>query len=332
MKPGLATSLSIVGVLATGGAALALNSSILDTESSAKGSPAFATVVGVGTQSGIMPLGDGATPGSVAEFSAEGVADVINGSPETPLANPVVKIVESGVLDAAPTTTAPTVNSTPTTASANASASASGQDSSRVKQNQASQSVSQSTSTTSPSAAPSTTAPTITVPPGESDRHDDDGAHRRDDRLRPGPPPAPVTPTPTPTPTTNVAPPASPSTTVAGPVDKQFKIADIATITLTVNGTQLTVKEVLVTPGSAYKVTNQRTTDGGEIRITLASSTNAVEFSARLVNGQIMAAVSAPSSGNLNPPRPPRERDEDEDDDEDGEHHERERDHDDDDD
>lgn len=329
MKPGLATSLSIVGVLATGGAALALNSSILDTESSAKGSPAFATVVGVGTQSGIMPLGDGATPGSVAEFSAEGVADVINGSPETPLANPVVKIVESGVLDAAPTTTAPTVNSTPSTASASASASASGQDSSRVKQNQASQSVSQSTSTTSPSAAPSTTAPTITVPSGESDRHDDDGAHRRDDRLRPGPPPAPLTPAPT----TLVAPPVPPSTTVAGPVDKQFKIADVATITLTVNGTQLNVKQVLVTQGSAYKVTSQRATDGGEIRITLASPTNAVEFSARLVNGQIMAAVSSPSSGNLNPPRPPRERDKDEDDDhEDGEHHERERDHDDDDD
>ena len=88
MKAGLATSLSIAGVLATGGAALVLNSSILDTESAAKGSPALATVVGLETQSGIMPLGDGAAPRSAAELSASGVADVISGD-QSPLEAPV---------------------------------------------------------------------------------------------------------------------------------------------------------------------------------------------------------------------------------------------------
>jgi len=239
VKPGLATFLSLVGVLATGGAALALNSSILDTESSTKGSPASATVVGIRTQSGVTSLGDGATSGSVTEFSAEGLADAINGSPETPLGSPLVDIVESEAEGSYTTPTEPLSTDAPD--------------------------------------APS--------------------------RL----------------------------------VEKQFKIADIATVTLKVVDGLLIVKDVAIAPDSTYQATDHRTNIDGEIRITLASPSSAVEFSARLVNGQIMAAVSTPSSGHVNPPRSRREDDDDDDDDDDGDgpgHHEREnheRDHDDDD-
>ena len=218
MKAGLATSLSIACVLATGGAALVLNSSILDTESAAKGSPALATVVGLETQSGIMPLGDGAAPRSAAELSASGVADVIGGD-QSPL--------EATVADSPPSM--------------------------------------------APASIPTTT---VTMPTS--------------------------------------TPPAT---------EKQFKVGDAAMITLTVSDTKLLVKDIAITPGSGYKVTNQVSRDGDDVRITLASPTRMIEFSARLVNGQIMAAIGSPSSGNLTPQH---HDDDDERDDED-EHNERER-------
>ena len=212
MKSGLATSLSLVGVLATGGAALVLNSSILDTASATKGSPALATVVGLESD-----LGTSAVGGSV---SASGAAAMITGSGagEAPPAPP--KMIETG--------------------------------------------------DERPVVAPSTT------------------------------------------------PPATP-TTSAAPVDRQFKVADIATVTLTITGTQLTVKSVVFASGSDWKVTNKSSNDGDDVRISLASPTSSTEFSARLVNGQVVAAIGSPSSGNLMPPPPPRHDDgEDQDDDGDG--------------
>lgn len=210
MKAGLATSLSIVGVLATGAAALALNSSILDTESSAKGSPAFATVVGLETPGAITPLG-GDSSGAIAGLSANGVADAIGA-------------------EAAPVVTAAT--SEPSTTS----------------------------TTTSDTDSSSTTSSLPT------------------------------------------------------PVEKQFKVGDAAVITLAIDGTKLIVKDISITPGSGYEVTRQFSNDGDDVRITLTSPMRAVEFSARLTNGQIMAAVSTPGSGNLNEPRPPRHHDDDHDD------------------
>ena len=88
---------------------------------------------------------------------------------------------------------------------------------------------------------------------------------------------------------------------------------------MSLNGRTLTVKSVVVTPGSPYKVTNTYTRDGDDVRITLASPARTIEFSARLINGQIVAAVNNPVSGNL-PPRPPHD-DEDDDDDHDEEEH-----------
>ena len=275
MKAGLATSLSIVGVLATGGAALVLNSSILDTESSAKGSPAFATVVGLEAQGGVTPLGDGATPGSVAELSANGVADLIAGN-NPPLANPVVVAPRVSAAAAAPA--APSKGSS--SGSSSSASGATGAANGGIKQSQANLTATETTDV----ASPTTVAPA----------------------------PAPTTTAPVPAPTTTVAP----------NVEKQFKVGDAATITLVINGTKLLVKDIAITPGSGYKVTNQMSRDGDDVRITLASPTRVLEFSARLVNGQIMAAVSAPSSGNLTPPPPRRHHDDDDDDD----HEEREHD------
>jgi hypothetical protein len=113
-------------------------------------------------------------------------------------------------------------------------------------------------------------------------------------------------PTPSVPPSTVASPPA--------PVEKAFQVEDIAIITLNLNGRTLTVKSVVVTPGSLYKVTNTFSNDGNDVRITLASPTRTIEFSARVINGQIVAAVGNPASGNL-PPRPPREDDDDDDDD-----------------
>jgi hypothetical protein len=203
MKAGLATSLSIAGVLATGGAALVLNSSILDTESAAKGSPAFATVVGIEAQGGITPLGGNVSAGSAAELSASGIASVLSDKENEP------------------------------------------------------------------------TNATVTASDSPSD------------------------------------PIESPTTTVARTFEKQFKVGEAATITLVTNGNRLLVKDIAIVPGSGYHVTNQSSRDGDDVRITLTSPDRAVEFSARLVNGQIMAAVSAPSSGNLNRPRPPHRDDDD---------------------
>ena len=287
MKAGLATSLSIAGVLATGGAALVLNSSILDTESSAKGSPAFATVVGIEAQGGVTPLGGGANPSSAAGLSASSVVDAINGGP-APLANPVVVETVPEVLAAGAPAPASSGASTGTTSPATASGSAGG-----IKQSQAKISATETTVDTSPSTsapAPSTTSPA-----------------------------APSTTSPAPT------------TTVA-PVEKQFKVGEAATITLVINGSKLLVKDIAIVPGSGFKVTNQFSRDGDDVRITLTSPTRVIEFSARLVNGRIVAGISAPSSGNLNPPRPPRRDDDHEGREHDEDHEEREREHDDDDD
>lgn len=286
MKAGLATSLSIVGVLATGGAALVLNSSILNTESSAKGSPAFATVVGLEAQGGVTPLGDGATPGSVAELSANGVADLITGN-DPPMVNPIV--VSPSVSSAVAAPSAQSNGSTSGTASSTAGAT--GAATGGIKQAQANLAATETTDV----ASPTTVAPAPTI----------------------------------------TAPGANPTTTVAPNIEKQFKVGDAATITLVINGTKLLVKDIAITPGSGYKVTNQMSRDGNDVRITLTSPTRMLEFSARLVNGQIMAAVSAPSSGNLTPPPPPRRHHDDDDDHEEREHdenhEEREREHDDDD-
>lgn len=274
MKAGLATSLSIAGVLATGGAALVLNSSILDTESSAKGSPAFATAVGIEAQGGITPLGDGATLGSVTELSAEGVASLVTGD-GVPLANPVV--IASGATSA---TTSPSTQSTAAASGSGSSSSSSTVAGSPgpIKQTQAGRAATETTD------APSSTS--LVLP-------------------------------------TTTARPVSPTTTAAPNVEKQFKVGDAATITLVVSGTKLLVKDIAITPGSGYKVTNQMSRDGDDVRITLTSPIRVLEFSARLVNGQVVAAVSAPSSGNLTPP-PPRHHDDDDDHDEFEERKERE--------
>lgn len=219
MKAGLATSLSMVGVLATGAAALALNSSILDTASTTKGSPALATVVGLnGQTAGIDPAT--ATGGSV---TANGLADVVNGV-EAPL------------------------------------------------------SVDEPTTTTDP--APTTPSSTI-----------------------------------------------APATTITA-VDKQFTINGVATVTLTATNGTLSVKAIDLVSGSGYKVANQFSHDGDDVRITFTSPTRTVEFSARLVRGQILAAVGNPRNGNLMPPPPGdnHERHEREEHDGDREEHEREND------
>jgi hypothetical protein len=290
MKAGLATSLSIAGVLITGGAALALNSSILDTESAAKGSPALATVVGLEAQGGITPLGDGNASATVSGLSATGVADVISGE-ENPVESPMSVASET-----------PAVTATPTTATDATGAVVSPKNqgtSGAIKQTQAGISATESTVETSPSTSAPTNTP-ITVPP-----------------VAP--------PTTSPTPTTSTA----PST------EKQFRVGDAATITLVASGSKLLVKDIAIVPGSGYKVTNQTSRDGDDVRITLTSPARTIEFSARLVNGQIMAAVGSPSSGNLNPPRPPHHDDDDDerrehDEDEEREHNDREHDDDDD--
>jgi len=286
MKAGLATSLSIAGVLATGGAALVLNSSILDTESSAKGSPAFATVVGIEAQGGITPLGDGATPGSVTELSAEGVADLVTGK-GTPLAEPLA--IAPG---AASATTTPTPQATAATSGSGSSSSGSSSagSSGAIKQTQTNLSATETTVAPSPTTSAPVTAPTTT--------------------------------------------PSAPTTTAVANIEKQFKVGDAATVTLVISGTKLLVKDIAIAPGSGYKVTNQMSRDGDDVRITLASPARVLEFSARLVNGQIVAAVSAPSSGNLTPPPPPRRHDDDDEHEErehEEDHEEHEREHDDDD-
>jgi len=225
MKSGLATSLSIAGVLLAGGSALALNSSVLQNSTTVRGTPALAASVSANgsdtANGGVTPLGnsDTATTPQTPSVQAKGLADVI--------------------VD--PTTT---VAETPSTS----------------------------------------VVPTTSV----------------------------------------VAPePSVPSSTVASPpatVEKAFKVENIAIITLNLNGRTLTVKSVEFTAGSLYKVTNTYTRDGDDVRITLASPARTIEFSARLINGQIVAAVNNPVSGNL-PPRPPHD-DEDDDDDEE-EHSER---------
>jgi hypothetical protein len=221
MKSGIATSLSIAGVLLAGGSALALNSSVLQDSTTVRGTPALAATVsadGLNTvNGGITALGDvdtavAQTPSIQAKSVAEVVAD-----PTT------TTVADTPNIPVAPTT--------------------------------------------------SVAAPTPSVPPS-----------------------------------TVASPPA--------PVEKAFQVEDIAIITLNLNGRTLTVKSVVVTLGSLYKVTNTFSNDGNDVRITLASPTRTIEFSARVINGQIVAAVGNPASGNL-PPRPPREDDDDDDDDED---------------
>jgi hypothetical protein len=225
MKSGLATSLSIAGVLLAGGSALALNSSVLQDSSTVRGTPALAATVSADAlntaNGGITALGaaDAATAPAVAA----------KGNPEV-VADPTTTTT---VADAPGTPVAPT------------------------------------TSVATPAPAPSIPSSTVARPPAT--------------------------------------------------VEKAFQVEDIAVITLSLNGRTLTVKSVVVTPGSSYKVTNTYTRDGDDVRITLASPARTIEFSARLINGQIVAAVNNPVSGNL-PPRPPHD-DEDDDDDHDEEEH-----------
>lgn len=275
MKAGLATTLSLVGVLATGGAALVLNSSILDTESSAKGSPAFATVVGLESEGVVTPLGGGAPSGPANELSANSVAGAIGAALDEP----------SNVTDSAtPLVVANASSATGDSSTGPSSTTAQSKDTASVKQKGAGITATDSTAVDPPSPTSSVVAP------------------------------APTTSVATPSPSTTMVPPPPP-TTVAPPTEKQFRVGDAATITLVVNGKRLLVKDIAITPGSGYKVTNQFSNDGDDVRITLTSPTRAIEFSARLVNGQIMAAVSTPSSGNLNPPRPRHEDDDDDHDD-----------------
>ena len=110
------------------------------------------------------------------------------------------------------------------------------------------------------------------------------------------------------------------------PVDKVFQVEDFASITVTALGRTLSVKSVVFSPGAQYIVTNGTSPDytsttQDHVRVVMASSNRTVVFSARLMNGQVIAAISDPSSGNL-PPR--RDRDEDSDDDE---HEDEEREH-----
>jgi len=270
MKAGLATSLSIASVLATGGAALVLNSSILDTASTTKGSPALATVVGLNDQATGIGTADAATGGPV---TASGLADVVNGV-EAPLS----------VDDPAPLVAAGSTATSPNTTTAvkqNGNADAS----QAVGQNAADLTVDEPTTTvgSSPSTIP-TTSPTITV---------------------------------------------APTTTNAARVDKQFKIDGVATVTLTAENGKLSVKSVEIMAGSGYKVGNQYSHDGDDVRITFTSSSRTVEFSARLVRGQIVAAIGNPRNGNLMPP-PGDDRERHERDEHDGDHEEHERENDDD--
>ena len=234
MKARLATALSVVGVVVTGGAAFAMNSSILDTDSTAQGSPALATVVAV---------------------------------------DPTLALVGT-------TTVMPTTDSPAAVVSAGA-------------------------------LAESVTAASSPSKPGTTSKEDGP--------LRPLALPSqnPDTITDPTTATTAPSPSSTPST---GPVVRQFNVEDFATIFLTVNGSQLGIDRVTVTPGSPYTVSNKYV-NGDTVRITLASPTRTVEFSARLSNGEIVAAVSDPTSALLPPPRR-----HDDDDDDDDEHEEREHD------
>lgn len=274
MKAGLATSLSIAGVLATGGAALVLNSSILDTESSTKGAPALATVVDLSASDAVAAIGGAPNANPVADVSANGVASAIEAT-DAGLSEPLV------VEGATPNGKESTVSTTAQLSAGGAEQTGgSGSQTNAVRQAQAAVAATQTT-----------TAPLPTTP-------------------------GTVAPTPAPAPTT----------TVPSIVEKQFKVGDAATITLIINGNKLLVKDVAITPGSGYKVTNQMSRDGDDIRITLTSASRVLEFSARLTNGQVIAAVGTPASGNLTPPPPPR-RDHDDDDEHEEREHREEREH-----
>lgn len=261
MKAGLATSLSIAGVLATGGAALVLNSSILDTSSTAKGTPALATVVGLNDQSGVAALGNENAQGAV---TASGLADVVNGiedplSVDNPTPGRVAASDANVVADASTTTT--------TTARDGARG---------VEQKQVGVAVDESTTTLIGQSSPTSTPPETAT------------------------------------------------------VDKQFSIAGVATVTLTATNGKLSVKSIAIVAGSGYRVARQYSHDGDDIRITFTSATRTIEFSARMLNGNIVAAIGNPGNGNLTPPQRPGDADrerherEEHEDHEDHEEHERE--------
>ena len=235
MKPGIATSLSIAGVLVAGGAALALNSTVLQASSTVRGTPALAAVAPASIDSGVV------TP--IGQVSASAVVDAIVAT-----RSPKAKKSEA----VTPDTSVPVA-------------------------------------TPSATVAPSPTSPTMSVPP------------------MPGSPAPrlPVTPRPP-----------------EAPADKIFQVEDFANITVTVSGRTLSVKSVVFSPGTQYTVTNQTSPDytsttQDHVRVVMASANRTVVFSARLMDGQVVAAISDPSSGNLPPRR-------DHDDDHDDEHEERE--------
>lgn len=245
MKARLATALSIAGVVVTGGAAFAMNSSILDTTSTAQGSPALATVVAVDASGYVdtttAPSGAPAPSGAIV--SASQVAESMTMAPARP---PL-----------------PTATTTPATLKPL-------------------------------SLVPGTTA-------GETESSTSSA------------------PAPTMAPTTAPA---------ATPTVRQFDVAGVGSVFVTVSGPQLGLDRIVITPGSDYVVTNKYVS-GDTVRITLTSPTRTVEFSARLANGEIVAAISDPTSALLPPPR---RYDDDDDDHEEREHEEREHDREDDDD
>jgi hypothetical protein len=239
MKPGIATSLSIAGVLLAGGAALALNSTVLQASSTVRGTPALAAVAPASANAGqITPIGQ-ISPSAVAD------AMVATTSPQTK---------KSGTDDSDAVTTDSSVPTPATTI------------------------------------APSPTGPAMSIPP--------------EPRL-----PAPRLPAPRP-----------PLT----PVDKIFQVEDFASITVTASGRTLSVKSVVFSPDSQYTVTNQTSPDytsttQDHVRVVMTSASRTVVFSARLMDGQVVAAISDPSSANL----PPRRYHDDDDDDREDEEHER---------
>lgn len=216
MKARLATALSIAGIVVTGGAAFAMNSSILDTDSTAQGSPALATVVAV---------------------------------------DPVALVSGTGT----PTAVAPALSG--------ATASAS----------QIAESMTMEPKATDTKVASETLKP-LALAPGTA------------------------TATPPSTAEASSPPPTATSTSAPAPVVRQFNVEDFATIFLTANGTQLIIDRVVLAPGSPYTVSNKYVS-GDTVRITLASPSRTVEFSARLTNGEIVAAISNPTSALLPPPR-----------------------------
>ena len=240
MKPGVATSLSIAGVLVAGGAALALNSTVLQASTTVRGTPALAAVAPASIDSGEATL--------IGNVTASAVADAIVAT-----TSPRTKKFEAVI----PETSVPLVGTT---------------------------------------VAGSSASPTISISPEVLMAE-----------------PRPLTSLPL------------AQRPLAAPVEKIFQVEDFASVTVTASGRTLSVKSVAFSPGSPYAVTNQTSPDytsttQDHVRVVMKSANRTVVFSARLMNGQVVAAISDPSSGNL---LPRHDDDDHDDDDHDDEEHER---------